>query len=118
MIQRFHSLVGSLQKHLCLVFFLVQKLDLDDGGEMLLEKAAFPAGLPLCCIGRIAQPAFKVPSEHKEKWHQGQHHAGKLEVQHQHGPDNEDGIESGLESVGHKARTELSDLVNVLFQTV
>src|SRR5260370_2531977 len=85
---------------------------------MLLEKAAFHAGLMLRIIRSCAQAGFEVPPEDEENGHEGKNHACQPEIQYEHGPDDKDCVESSLEGIGHEARSQLRHLINVLFHAV
>ena len=85
---------------------------------MFLEKAAFSAGLSLCRFRSTLQSFVEVPSEQEEDGHERKYNAGEFEIQYEHGPNNEDRIEDGLESIRHKARSQFRHLIDILLHSV
>src|SRR5260370_25619604 len=85
---------------------------------MLLEEAAFQAGLLLRIIRGCPQTGFEVSAEDEENRHEGKNHARQPEIQYEHGPDDKDCVESSLEGIGHEARSQFRHLINVLFHAV
>src|SRR5260370_18471922 len=85
---------------------------------MLLEEAAFQAGLMLRIIRGCPQAGFEVSAEDEENRHEGKNHARQPEIQYEHGPDDKDCVESSLEGIGHEARSQFRHLINVLFHAV
>jgi len=101
-----------------LAFLLVQKLDLYNGTQVFLEKAAFPAGLLLRQIGCAPQLVLEIPPENEEKRHQRKKDARKSEIEHEHCSDDKNRIERCLENVWHKTRTQFGHLIYILFHTI
>src|SRR5229473_5952435 len=85
---------------------------------MLLEKAAFQAGLMLHIIRGCPQAGFEVSAEDEENRHEGKNQARQPEIEYEHGPDDKDCVESSLEGIGHEARSQFRHLINVLFHAV
>ena len=85
---------------------------------MLLEKATFQAGLMLSIISSRPKPNFEVPPEDEENRHERKDHACQPEIQYEHGPDDKDRVESGLEGIGYETRSQFRHLINILFHSV
>jgi len=96
----------------------VQELDLYNGAQVFLEKAAFPAGLLLRQVGCAPEPAFEILPKNEENRHQWKKDAHESEIEHEHCSHDKNRIECGLENVWYKTRTQFGHLIDILFHAV
>ena len=96
----------------------MQKLDLYNGAQVFLEKAALPAGLLLRQVGCAPEPSFEILPKNEENRHQWKKDAHESEIEHEHCSHDKNCVERRLENGGYKTRTQLGHLIDILFHAV
>jgi len=69
-------------------------------------------------VGCAPQPIFEILPEKKENRHQRKKDTHQSEIEHEHCSHDKNRVERGLENGGHKTRTQLGHLIDILFYAV